>query len=253
MMRALLVRGMLVGLVAGLVGFVVAKTLGEGSVGAAIGYETKHEQAALAAAGVHDHAGVEVFSRTVQSTVGLLVGVMVFAIALGGIYALVFAVAMGRMGRLGARASAALVAVGGFIAMYLIPITKYPANPPAATNSESIGHRSKLFFLALALGVLVVVGTVLVARKLATRFGVWNAWILACLGALVVLGGCFWALPSVNETPADFPAATLWDFRVASLAIQASVWLTIGLLFGALTERSLKASAAEASARAALP
>jgi hypothetical protein len=32
---------------------------------------------------------------------------------------------------------------------------------------------------------------------------------------------------------------------------RASVWLTIGLLFGALTERSLKASAAKASAPAA--
>jgi len=68
---------------------------------------------------------------------------------------------------------------------------------------------------------------------------------------LVVLGLAFWAMPSVNETPEDFPAATLYEFRVASLAIHASIWATIGLAFGALTERSLRAHAASPAAQPA--
>jgi hypothetical protein len=176
----------------------------------------------------------------VQNTIGLLTGTMVFAIALGGIFALVFALTMGRLGRLGARSSAALVALAGFTAVYLIPIAKYPANPPTANNAESIGHRSELFFLTMALGILVVIGTVIAARQLAPRLGIWNAGILAGAGALAVLVVAFVILPGVHETPSDFPATTLWNFRIASLAIQFSVWTTIGLLFGGLTERALR-------------
>jgi hypothetical protein len=243
MTRILLVRGMLVGLVAGLVAFVVAKTLGEGSVGASILFEEQHQAAEQVAGAARDHEP-EVFSRTVQSTIGLLTGSVFFALAIGGLFAIAYALVQGRLGRLGARATAAIVALGGFTGAYLIPILKYPANPPAASNPDTIGSRTGLFFLAIALGLLVVIGAGIAGRQLSTRFGAWNGGILAGIGALVVVGVAYWVLPGVHETPEHFPADVLWDFRVASLAIQASVWVTIGLLFGALTERSLRQSAA---------
>ena len=46
-------------------------------------------------------------------------------------------------------------------------------------------------------------------------------------------------LPVVNEVPDDFPAVVLWKFRIASLGAQLIMWTTIGLVFGALTERAL--------------
>jgi hypothetical protein len=251
MMRILLVRGMLVGLVAGLVAFLVAKTLGEGSVGAAIGFEEQHAAAEQSAGAVHDH-GPEVFSRTVQSTIGLLTGSVFFALAIGGLFAIAYALVQGRLGRLGARGTAAVVALGGFTGAYLIPILKYPANPPSASNPDTIGSRTGLFFLAIALGLLVVIGAGIAGRQLSGRFGAWNGGILAGIGALVVIGIAYWVLPGVHETPDDFPADVLWDFRIASLAIQAAVWTTIGLLFGALTERGLRQSVAEPSPNSAL-
>jgi predicted cobalt transporter CbtA len=47
-------------------------------------------------------------------------------------------------------------------------------------------------------------------------------------------------MPTVNETPVDFPAAVLWQFRLASLGTQAVLWATLGLLFGWLTDRSFR-------------
>jgi predicted cobalt transporter CbtA len=44
-------------------------------------------------------------------------------------------------------------------------------------------------------------------------------------------------LPDINEVPAEFPATVLWKFRMASLGLQALMWTTLGLLFGALAER----------------
>jgi predicted cobalt transporter CbtA len=45
-------------------------------------------------------------------------------------------------------------------------------------------------------------------------------------------------LPAVNEVPAQFPAVVLWKFRVASIGAQFIMWATLGLLFGAWTQRA---------------
>jgi len=47
-------------------------------------------------------------------------------------------------------------------------------------------------------------------------------------------------LPVIDETPADFRADALWQFRIASGAIQLTLWATLGLVFGVLTERALR-------------
>jgi hypothetical protein len=44
-------------------------------------------------------------------------------------------------------------------------------------------------------------------------------------------------LPGVSEVPEGFPAAVLWQFRIASLGGQAIMWGALGLLFGVAAER----------------
>jgi MFS family permease len=231
MVRALLVRGMLAGLLAGLVAFGFAWIFGEPQIDLAIGFE----------AHMHQMAGEapepELISRAVQSTIGLLTGVAVYACALGGIFALVFAYAAGRVGRLGPRGTAALLAVAGFVALILVPQVKYPANPPAIGDPGTIGARTGLYFTMIALSAIAAVAAVLTARQLARRFGAWNGAIMAGGAYLVTIALGMLILPSVNEVPADFSATTLWRFRVASLGIELVLWAALGLVFGALAER----------------
>src|SRR2546430_1805232 len=100
--RALLVRGMLVGVVAGLLALLFGRLFGEPPIDAAIAYEYAHTPAG--------DSDPELVSRTVQSTLGLGVAVVVYGAALGGIFALAFAFVYGRLGRFGARATSVLVA-----------------------------------------------------------------------------------------------------------------------------------------------
>ena len=69
----------------------------------------------------------------------------------------------------------------------------------------------------------------------------------------VVIAG--YLMPTVDEVPAGFPADVLWQFRIASLGTQAVLWTSVGLLFGALTDRALRQErrAAEAPVAAAAP
>ncbi|MYT27532.1 CbtA family protein [Streptomyces sp. MspMP-M5] len=232
--RALLVRGMLAGLAAGFLALVVAYLVGEPHVDAAIAFEESH---------THEH-GMEVVSRTLQSTAGLATGVLVYGVALGGIAALAFCVALGRIGRLGPRATAALVSAGALVAVYVVPFLKYPANPPSVGQPDTIGKRTTLYFLMIALSVLLSVAVIILGRRLAPRLGNWYATVVASAAFALAVGLAYAFLPAVNEVPPDFPATVLWQFRLAALAIQCTLWAGFGLLFGHLAERLLLPRAA---------
>ncbi|MCX4850814.1 CbtA family protein [Streptomyces sp. NBC_00893] len=229
--RALLVRGMLAGLAAGALALLVAYFLGESRVDAAIALEEAHSH--------HHDGGEELVSRTMQSTAGLATGVLVFGVAIGGIAALVFCYALGRIGGFGPRATAALIAGAALLTVYVVPFLKYPANPPAVGNPDTIGSRTGLFFLMVALSVLLAVAAVILGKRLAPRLGNWNATITASAAYVLVIGLAYAFLPSYNEVGKDFPASLLWEFRLSTLAVQTTLWVTFGLLFGHLTDRLL--------------
>ena len=245
MVGSLLLRGMLVGVLAGLLAFGFARIFGEPQVDRAIALEGtlghSHDH------GDHDHAAAsagggaeepELVSRETQAGLGLLTGAVVYGAAIGGLFALVFAFTYGRVGRLDARATAALLALGAFVALVVVPGLKYPANPPAVGNPDTIGERTTLFFIMLAISIATLVLAVNLAFGLARRHGGWTAGLIAATVYIAIIAVAQIALPVVNDVPEGFPADLLWNFRIASLGMHAVLWATIGLTFGVLAERS---------------
>ncbi len=233
MMRTLLVRGMLSGLVAGLLALVFAHIFGEPSVVSAIDFES----AAQTARG--ETPEPEVVSRAVQSTIGLATAVLVYAVAFGGLFSLAFAVAYGRIGRLSPRATAAVLALGGYLVVFVVPFLKYPANPPAVGNPDTIGQRTGLYLAMVVASVLLAVAATYLGRRLTARLGAWNATLTAGAAFVGTVAFVQFLLPTVDEVTDAFPATVLWDFRVASLGTQLIMWSTLGLVFGALVARPL--------------
>ncbi|MFD9366633.1 CbtA family protein [Streptomyces sp. NPDC060020] len=266
--RGLLVRGMLAGLIAGLFAFAVAYVVGEPPVRGSIAVE--EAQAAKDAAGAPSaHAGhgggdaapaeaaeeeEELVSRPVQSTFGLATGVLVYGVALGGIASLAFSFALGRVGGFSPRATAALTAAGAFATVYLVPFLKYPATPPAVGNPDTIGQRTTLFFLMILLSVLLGIGAIILGRRLAPRLGNWNATLTAGGAFVVAAALAFVFLPDNSDAvQPGFPAALLWEFRVASLAVQLVLWAVFAVVFGVLAQRLLAARADGAQATGRQP
>ncbi|MEU7722121.1 CbtA family protein [Streptomyces tibetensis] len=245
--RNLLVRGMLAGLAAGALALVVAYFLGEPNVDKAIGFEEAHAPA-------HEHE-VELVSRGLQSTAGLATGVLIYGVAFGGIAALAYCFALGRVGHFTPRATALLLSGCALLAVYVVPFLKYPANPPAVGDPGTIGKRTTLYFLMMALSVLLAVAAALLGKRLAPRLGTWYATVVAVTAFAVVTGLAYAFLPVVNEVPSDFPATVLWRFRLSALALQVTLWAGFGLLFGELAERLLnpKSTAAVPASAVASP
>jgi hypothetical protein len=247
MVGMLLARGMLIGIVAGLLCFGFLKVVGEPQVDRAIAFETQLDQAkaeaaarALIAKGLpapKEESEPELVSRPVQAGIGLFTGVMIYNIAFGGLFALAFALAYGRIGDFGPRVTAVVLAVVGVIAVYVVPNLKYPSNPPAVGDPATIGSRTTLYFSMVAISLAAMIAAGMLRNRLLARLGAWNAFPIAAAAYLVVVVAAGLALPAVNEVPAEFPAVVLWRFRIASLGAQLVMWATIGLAFGAVAER----------------
>jgi hypothetical protein len=174
-----------------------------------------------------------------------------FSVAMGALLAVLFCVAYGRITSLSARATAVLLAGGMLISLWIVPSLKYPPNPPAVSLDETIQQRTLLYLLLTVLSAALLVGSVLLARKLAPKFGAWNAALLGAADYIVSMAVVFLLMPTISETPGPitddagtilfgaFPADDLYEFRLYSLGTQVVMWTTIGLVFAALVSRLL--------------
>jgi predicted cobalt transporter CbtA len=232
MVGKLLVRGMLAGIAAGLLTFGFARLVGEPQVDQAISFEEKADAAKGEA------PEPEIVSRETQAGFGLLTGVVTFSAAVGGLFSLVFAYAYGRVSVLSVRALSAWLALAAFITLVIVPNIKYPANPPSVGDPETIGMRTGLFFLMIAISIATMVFSLKVRRRAMLKLGAWNGSIVGGLVFIVIIAAVQLSMPVINEVPAAFPAVLLWKFRVAAIGMQVILWTTIGLLFGAMVERS---------------
>ncbi|MFC1430308.1 CbtA family protein [Streptacidiphilus sp. N1-3] len=269
MEKRLILRGVIAGAVAGLLAFLFARILAEPVINTAISYENARDAAQDAldkAAGVAvPDAGPDIFSRTVQANIGIGVGMVFFGIAMGALFAVAYAVCLGRVGNLKPRNLALLVAGGGFLGMYFVPFVKYPANPPSIGHPDTIHTRGNLYLVMVLCSVLFLVGAVVLGKRLQPRFGNWNATLLALAGYAVAVGVVMALLPQLGELSSNvqqfghhatetplpltdsegaivfpgFPADTLFSFRFYSVAAQLLLWATIGLVFGPMAERLL--------------
>ena len=258
MTGSLLLRGMIVGFVAALLSFGFLKLVGEPAVGPrhclrnangrgqSQGGTRRGDRQGPSPA--QRGAEPELVSRAVQGGIGLFTGVAVYSVAFGGLFALVYALAYGRMGDFSPRATAALIAVSGFVALYVVPNLKYPANPPSVGNPDTIGMRTALYFVMMLLSLAAMIAAWSVRNRLLPQHGAWNATLIAGAAYIVAVVLLALAMPPLNEVPEGFPAVVLWQFRMASLGAQAIMWTVLGLGFGALVERELVAKAVSQAA-----
>jgi predicted cobalt transporter CbtA len=241
--RTFLVHGLVAGLLAGVAAFVVAYTVGEPQVDKAIALEeaasataADHHEDEAPAAHSHDDEDA-VVSRSTQSTLGLATGTLAIGVVLGGLTGILSAVGLGRLGGLRPTGGTALVALLAAVSFSIVPFLKYPATPPAVGSGETIDNRTALYFGFLAVSVAGVVLAVALARRAARRWSGVPGVIAGATAYVAVVAVAALAFPKVDEL-GDFPAAILWDFRVASLLTLLAMWAVIGGVLTALVDRT---------------
>ena len=227
-MKRLLAAGSLAGLAAGAASALFAATAGRGPIRDAIALE---DSLSHATSGAHHE---DLFTRGTQE-IGGAVGLIVFGLALG----VIFAVVLGAVGpRLAASTPlAASVRLGcvGFVAVVVVPFLKYPANPPAVGDPSTVNERTMLYFAVLALSILLAwaVWRFHRAVRLPPAAQTWATAVLYAAGLAVI----FLALPASPDT-VEAPADLVWRFRLASLGALAVAWAVMALATGTLLSRA---------------
>ncbi|GAA1715025.1 CbtA family protein [Kribbella yunnanensis] len=234
---SLLVRGLIVGLFAGLLAGTFAYVMGESRIDAAIAIEE-----ANAGAHTHDHGDEHaaseeepLVSRNGQRA-GLFLATGLYGVALGGIFAVGFTLLRRKLRTDNDSYAALGLAAAGFIGIVLVPFLKYPPNPPAVGDPETITRRTVTYLLAIVIGLLAVWAGVALSRWTA-RYGEVARLAGGVAGLVLTVVAAYLILPRINEVPDTFPATLLWQFRFASLGTQATLWLLLGFGYAATVAR----------------
>lgn len=200
------------------------------------------EDARARAGGSHEHSDV-VVSRTAQVVVGAGTAALV-GVLFGLVFAVVFARTRHRLPGVTDHTRALWLAVLGFAVFVAMPALAVPADPPGVGDPDTVTRRTLVYLLAILVGVLVL-GAVLAVDGLLRRRDVDQPVRQAAglLTVVVLVPVSLWLLPAgASSIPADVPADLVWDFRLASLAQQATMWLALACVFGLLRSRGTTAA-----------
>jgi predicted cobalt transporter CbtA len=221
-------RGVIAGVAGGVASALFLLLVGERTIGDAIRLEE-----------ARGGGGEEVFSRGVQTAGGAL-GVILVSVALGVIFAATFAAVRHRLpGRDDWQRSVTWAATA-FVVVYLVPFAKYPPNPPAVGDPDTIDERTLLYVAILAWAV----GSAYVAARLggwlrARQFAD-PARQSAVAGAFVVLVAVGYMVLPGSPDAVEAPATLIWRFRLASAGGAFMLWAVTGAVFGWLSLAAAK-------------
>ena len=214
-----ILRGALAGVVAGVLAFVFARVFAEPVINKAIDYESGRDDilAALNKAAGRAVApdGPEIFSRGIQSTIGIATGLIFFSAAMGALIAVAYVVMHGRF-QVRPRNLVWMIAGFGFLGVFLLPYVKYPANPPAIGHTFTITTRGHLYLTMVAASLILLGLAVLLARRLSRRFTMTTSVVLAAIAFLVGYGVLIGLLPSLGDLSGNVAYADQFGYGRAA-------------------------------------
>lgn len=284
--RRIFGTGALAGAISGFIAFLFARIFAEPLIQQAIDYEGARDAAedpvnkALQAAGkLVPPAGVDVdiFTRGIQRNIGIATGMILLGVAFGllmaATYRIVLHISKGHPG-MSIQGTTMTIGILGFLAVYMFPFLKYPANPPAIGHPWTIHARGNLYLGTVLISIVLMILAVYLCRALAKKMNIWSAVMISALCFIAAMGIVFAALPSLGslaentryfgtqvtygsgddsvtlpvttETPLaiknmagqlvfpGFPADVLSRFRLYSVIAQMIVWLGGAWVMGAM-------------------
>ena len=152
----------------------------------------------------------------------------VLGTALGSLFGVVFAYARDSIPGSSNKRKALLLAGVMWLVLFLIPALKYPGNPPAVGNPETIYYRETLYIAFLAISGFSALGLAFLYRKLG---GLQSKKVLipALYGAIIV--SAYLALPA-NPDQITAPMDLVMGFRIASALTMSVFWGLLGISLG---------------------
>jgi predicted cobalt transporter CbtA len=152
---------------------------------------------------------------------GEIIAGTILGLSIGSLYGIVFAYTHGSIsGTNNNKRKALIVASIMWFVLFLMPALKYPPNPPAVGNPETIYYRQSLYVAFLAISGFSALGLAFLYRKMvvASSNNTKKAMIIIIIPSAyaAIMVGAYLAMPA-NPDPINAPIDLVIGFRITSV------------------------------------
>src|SRR5215218_5055313 len=130
---------------------------------------------------------------------GEIIAGTILGLSIGSLYGIVFAYTRGSISGTNNKKKALIVASIMWFVLFLMPALKYPPNPPAVGNPETIYYRQSLYVAFLAISGFSALGLAFLYRKMTKVVSLNNtktkAMIIIPSAYAAIMTGAYLAMP----------------------------------------------------------
>jgi predicted cobalt transporter CbtA len=164
---------------------------------------------------------------------GEIVAGTVLGTSIGALFGLVFAFARNSLPGSNEKKKGIILAGIMFFVLFLVPALKYPANPPAVGDPETIVYRQSLYIGILAVSGFSALGLALLYRN---SGDLESKKIIIPLTYAAIIAIAFVVLPP-NPDDITISMDLLTNFRIASTLTMGIFWGILGIVLGSFWDK----------------
>jgi predicted cobalt transporter CbtA len=164
---------------------------------------------------------------------GEIVAGIILGTSIGALFGLVFAYARNSLPGSNNKKKGIILAGIMFSVLFLVPALKYPGNPPAVGDPETIVYRQSLYIGMLAVSGFSALGLALLYRNIDDLE---SKKIIIPLTYAAIIAIAFVVLPP-NPDDISISMDLLMNFRIASTLTMGIFWSVLGLVLGTFWDK----------------
>jgi predicted cobalt transporter CbtA len=229
------------GAIAGAILGIINQSIVEPFVQQAIDIENQNAIAAGELFNPSEYAAYRIWQRGGEIAAGTVLG-----LSIGALFGIVFAYARSSLPGSNNKKKALILAGIMWLALFLVPALKYPANPPAVGDPETIYYRQNLYLAFVAISGFSALSLAFLYRKIGSPVQAKKAILPAAYVA--IMAAAFVVMPA-NPDQISAPTDLVVNFRIASAFTMSVFWGLLGMMLGSFWDKLKPHEAAEIKAR----
>jgi predicted cobalt transporter CbtA len=219
-----LLSGALAGAILGIINQVIVEPF----IDRAIDIENQNAMTAGELFNPNEYAAYRIWQRGGEIAAGTVLG-----LSIGALFGIVFAYSRDSLPGSTNKKKALILAGVMWLVLFMIPALKYPANPPAVGDHETISYRQSIYLAFLAISGFGALGLAYLYRKMGAMHSK-NIIVPAAYAAITA--AAFVAMPS-NPDQITAPMDLVVSFRIASAFTMSVFWGLLGIILGSFWDR----------------
>ncbi|MDQ4101692.1 MAG: CbtA family protein, partial [Thermoproteota archaeon] len=157
----------------------------------------------------------------------------ILGLSIGSLFGVIFAYTRNSIPGSNNKKKALIIAGVMWFVLFLIPALKYPANPPAVGDPETIYYRQTLYIAFLAISGFSALGLAFLYHKMGSLN---SRKVIIPVAYGVIIAAAYLAMPS-SPDPINASMDLVVGFRLASAITLSMFWGLLGVIFGAFWDK----------------